>query len=272
MHLMRSTRGFTLVEIAIVLLIISLLLGAILVPLGSAFEESQRTGVKRQLEEVGEALIGFAVSRGRLPCPATGDSNGEEVILDTASGQCEEFHGFVPAVTLGLLGETNADGLLVDIWNNPLRYSVTDTDDDGDGLFDFTFAGGMRAAGIAVLDPDFVICTSGTTSIGCPDIGGDGNTLRANQIPAVVLSMGKDWREFDGIDQLANAGEDISGGVFDDTLTGGNTSIEYPIPANDVFVAKPYTQIDGDEKFDDLVYWISENILYTRMLQAGVLP
>ena len=53
---------------------------------------------------------------------------------------------------------------------------------------------------------------------------------------------------------------------------GGNTLFNYPIASNDVFVAKPYTQIDGDEKFDDLVYWLSENVLYTRMLQAGVLP
>ena len=50
--LVKRQLGFTLVEISIVLLIISLLLGAILVPLGSAFEESQRSGVKRQLEEM----------------------------------------------------------------------------------------------------------------------------------------------------------------------------------------------------------------------------
>ena len=68
--------GFTLIEIAIVMTIISLLLGAILVPLGGAFEQSQRKTVKAQLEEINDALIGFAAANGRLPCPASGTSAG----------------------------------------------------------------------------------------------------------------------------------------------------------------------------------------------------
>ena len=41
-------------------------------------------------------------------------------------------HGFVPATTLGIAGPRNDDNLLLDAWSNPLRYSVTASDVDGD--------------------------------------------------------------------------------------------------------------------------------------------
>ncbi|MEM7206621.1 MAG: prepilin-type N-terminal cleavage/methylation domain-containing protein [Pseudomonadota bacterium] len=274
----RHVTGFTLIEIAIVLLVVSLLLSAILVPLGGAFEESQRRGARAQVDEVIDAIIGFAIARSRLPCPATGASDGAEVIEDSSTGECEVSHGFVPVATLGLVGELNADGLLLDTWNNPLRYSVTSvqatTDVDGDGvdddIFVFTFTSGMQIVRIQNLTPDLVICTSATTDPACPD-NGDDNTPRANQIPAVVFSMGKDWNQYDGADQRANAGEGEAGDDFI-ILEGGNTGTEYPIAGNEVFVAKGFTQVEGAEKFDDIITWLPENILYTRMIQAGVLP
>ncbi len=185
--------GFSLIEISIVLLIISLLLGTFLVPFGGAFEESQRKTVKAQLEEINDALIGFAASKVRLPCPASGGSGGSEDVVDTATGECRENHGFVPSTTLGLVGVVNVDGLLLDVWGNPLRYSVTDANSSEAGVgdanvFDFTGAAEMQNVGMSDLNPDLVLCLSASNNTGCESA----DEIRANSIPAVVFSMGKD--------------------------------------------------------------------------------
>ena len=65
--------GFTLVELAISIFIIALLLGSILVPLATQVEQRQISETQKTIEEIKEALIGFALANSYLPCP---DSNG----------------------------------------------------------------------------------------------------------------------------------------------------------------------------------------------------
>ena len=73
-----TTRGFTLVEIAVALFIVTLVLGSILVPLTSQVEQRQISDTRKTLEEIKEALMGFAVANGYLPCPAISATNGLE--------------------------------------------------------------------------------------------------------------------------------------------------------------------------------------------------
>jgi type II secretory pathway pseudopilin PulG len=61
--------GFTLVELAMVLFIVSLLIGGLLMPLTAQNEIRGRQETDRALANIREALIGFAVVNGRLPCP-----------------------------------------------------------------------------------------------------------------------------------------------------------------------------------------------------------
>lgn len=187
----QASPGFTLVEIAMVLLIISLLLGSLLVPLGGVFEQSKRQITTAQLEEINQALIGFAIVNGRLPCPGGGNSAGLEdpqgggAYSNTDSSAVA--HGFVPASTLALLGETDTDGLLLDSWANPIRYSVTQTNSDPATGPDFTTQGIMRQTGIANLKASIVVCTRASGDPGCPATATDNNALRGNQIPALVF-------------------------------------------------------------------------------------
>jgi prepilin-type N-terminal cleavage/methylation domain-containing protein len=62
--------GFTLVELAMVLFIVSLLIGGLLMPLSAQNEVRGRQETDRALANIREALIGFAAINGRLPCPA----------------------------------------------------------------------------------------------------------------------------------------------------------------------------------------------------------
>lgn len=63
--------GFTLVELAMVLVILALLGGSLLVPLASRIEARDRQVALERLRDIEHALTGFAIIHGRLPCPST---------------------------------------------------------------------------------------------------------------------------------------------------------------------------------------------------------
>src|SRR5450830_1543922 len=94
----RRQSGFTLVEIAIVLLIVGLMIGGILGPLFSQLEQRRVSDTKRTMEEAREALYGYALRNGYLPCPAISSINGLE---DRTGNLCNKRYGFLPWATLG---------------------------------------------------------------------------------------------------------------------------------------------------------------------------
>jgi len=234
--------GFTLVEMAIVMVIVGLMLGGLMMSLSQTTENTRRNDAQTQLAEIVEALYGYAQANGRLPCPATPASNGAE--LPAGGGVCTRQHGFVPSSTLGLKGTINSDGLLLDPWNNPLRYSVTTSNTSA-----FTTANRMQITTMSVLAPDLRICREAACA-----------NLISSTIPVVILSMGKNWSAFTSADEVANAGET--------TVGGGPTGTVYRIANNRDFVSTGYNETN----FDDLLTWISPNILYTKMITAGKLP
>ena len=67
----RRQQGFTLAELAVVLVILALLSGSLLVPLGSRMEARDRQLTLERLRDIQQALTGFAIIHGRLPCPST---------------------------------------------------------------------------------------------------------------------------------------------------------------------------------------------------------
>ena len=106
--------GFTLIELAVVIVVIALLLGSILVPLTSQVEQRKVLETQKTLDEIKEALIGFAMINGRLPRPATSSSDGTERGNCTTELECT---GFIPWTALGVSK--------VDSYGKIIRYSVT---------------------------------------------------------------------------------------------------------------------------------------------------
>lgn len=246
--------GFSLVEMAIVLLIIGLLLGTLLSPLSSQFERDQRKAAQTNLQEMKQALLGFALANDRLPCPATPNSVGAENPI--GGGACNVQHGFIPATTLGLSGGKNGDNLLLDPWSNPYRYSITNSNTSA-----FTTVNSMSITKMAVLAPDISVCTTtaGSTANNCANIV---TTLTSNAV-AAIYSMGKEWASTPvSPEQQENQGT---------TLGGGPLGINYPIANDIVFVDRDYSNAVGIE-FDDILIWISPNILYNRLVSGGRLP
>lgn len=216
-------RGFTLMELAVVLMIVGFLLSGLLVSVGQNAEGNRRSDALAKLRTIEEALYGFAQSTGRLPCPAT--TTGSEATGGTSG--CTQWHGFVSASALGINGPVNASGLLLDPWGNPYRYSV---------------AGGFVTDGLKTVFQDWADTTPPSVITVCADPACDG--VIANNIPVVVLSMGANWAQFSSPAEIANAS-----------------------PTN-VFVSTTYSE----EDFDDILLWISPNVLFTRMISAGRLP
>lgn len=58
------------------LVILSLLAGGLMVPLGARIEARDRQLTVERLRDIQQALIGFAIIHGRLPCPSTEDNPG----------------------------------------------------------------------------------------------------------------------------------------------------------------------------------------------------
>lgn len=112
---MRSSQlGFTLIEIAIVLLILGLLAG-ILFPISDLSRAAARDQeVRRQLQAIQSALEGYALEHGQLPCPASTTTQGEEARISTT--QCETNAHLLPWRVLGTVQK--------DPWQRPYLYRV----------------------------------------------------------------------------------------------------------------------------------------------------
>lgn len=249
--------GFSLIELSIVILVMGLLLGGLLAPLSVQRENARQKSALHLLEEVEAALFGYALANGALPCPATPGSAGTAA---PAGGGCVTQHGFVPAATLGLRGQRNADGLLLDPWSSPLRYSVSSADADSDGVWDFVVAGEMRDVTIALLTPDLVICatTSGSTPTAC----GSAAATFTSSAPFVAYSLGKDWGTSAGAEQQENVGANLG---------GGPSGTSYRVADDLVFTSRDHSAQAGNQ-YDDIVHWSSPMTLYQHLVAGGQLP
>jgi len=165
-------RGFTLIELAIVLFIITLLLGGVLTPLGQQIAERQSGETRRAMESARIALVGYALRQvnqaGPLPCPDSRANDGLEDRL--ADGKCAAFMGNLPWKTLGL-----AEG---DAWGNRLGYAVA---------ADWTIAAGRTSVATTLLQicPDkacaqpmtaaAVVLSHGRNGFGADNVAGNRN-------------------------------------------------------------------------------------------------
>jgi len=225
----KTASGFTLVEMAIVLLILGLLLGGMLVPLSNQVAQRRVSDTQAALRTIREALTGFAATHGRLPCPAISAANGAE-----QPQPCASRRGFIPWVTLGV-PETDA-------WGHIYLYSVTPA--------------------FASSSPPFTLADSGDITVNTRNSSG-ALVAEAATIPALVLSFGPDG--YGATSRQGVAQPAVPPGNSDEATNagGGTTFVDRVATAN--------TAAPGGS-FDDLVDWISPNVLFSRMIAAGRLP
>jgi prepilin-type N-terminal cleavage/methylation domain-containing protein len=241
--------GFTLVELAIVLIIMALLSGGLMMAVGTQRENIANSETQRRLNEARDALLGFAAANGRLPCPALGNTTGVE--SPPGGGTCNDnWDGYLPAITLGLT-PTNDSGYALDGWNNPIRYATTKAMSSqvtvANQIKAAWNAGGTLANGQLAADLRVCNTASGIAGSGGSAICASGTELTANAV-AVIYSRGQN-----GALTPSSA----------DEIANGNT--------DRAFVSHTPTP-PGPNEFDDLVTWISPNILFSRLIAAGRVP
>ncbi|NTV87875.1 MAG: prepilin-type N-terminal cleavage/methylation domain-containing protein, partial [Burkholderiaceae bacterium] len=151
---LRKACGFTLTEMAVVLVIVALLIGGMILPLSAQQDLRAQQETQQTLAAIQEAILGFAATRGRLPCPASPNATGNENPQN--GGVCvNALDGFVPGITLGVQ-PVDAQGYAIDAWGRRIRYAVTTVNNT------FTTNAGMNNAGLAGLVSDLRVCATAT--------------------------------------------------------------------------------------------------------------
>jgi prepilin-type N-terminal cleavage/methylation domain-containing protein len=285
---MTKQRGFTLIEMAIVLVIITILIGGLAMPLSAQIQARRIAETKKTLEEAREAILGYAMTHScscaydnvgsvgnlipptptpspttctsscpstnpsstfttlqhaYLPCPDTSGDGREDRNL--GSQACIEqvvgsglSHGRVPWVDLGIAQQ--------DAWGNRLLYAVN------------TVYSNKLSGFSSSTTPYYPlqICSTNT----CP-IPYDPTTLPnpyvASNVVFVVASLGPN-----GWGALNVNGNTLA------APTGAN-ELEN-LDADEAYVSRAPTQVGGaGGEFDDLLVWVSYNLLKVRVCPTG---
>jgi len=267
---MRSSRGFTLVELSVVFTIVALLLGSLMYTLSAQIEQRNFEDTRRRVEQARELVLSFAIVNGRLPCPARANSAGVEV-RNAVTGECkdganvEDYYGgnpggvvggLLPAATIGFQ-PVDAAGFATDAWQNRIRYAVAKSLAAGTCAValptnpHFVNAMNMKANGIACQPGDLLVCRS-ATGITATTCGGAANQIMSqNLVVSIVFSTGPNGATSGGtgLDEAANLNGDP------------------------IFVSHSPTPLGAaNGEFDDQFTWITVGELYGRLIAAGVLP
>jgi len=271
--------GFTLIELAIVLLVVGLLLSAITVPIATQYRIRETRNARQQIEEVRQALIGFAQSRRRLPCPDTNRAGLEDYTppAPPADASCDRpvgttpYIGSLPYATLGLSA--------TDPWGRLFTYRVAPE-------FINRPAPGVPCVGTGFGDGQLGLCDNGNIVIFArgddPDTAGiQSKSINryATTAAAVIVSFGPN-----GYCGMRPDGTQVPPATGACPTSGAATTDEFENSDTDdrTFVSRPYTTgsancADNTEgsifcEFDDLVVWISTSLLLGKLVEAGQLP
>jgi len=228
-------RGFSLIEIALVLVIVGIALGGIVAAIGPQLENKRVSDTQKSLNEAREALMGWAIVNGRLPRPATSAVNGVEAAADCANELA--CTGFIPWTTLGVSK--------LDSWGKVIRYSVTPA---------FATTGTNITAG-----------TTPTKTVRTRNGGvlADLDTT----VPAVLFSHG---RSNFGTTDTGGAIVNAAGPANVDEITNNATVAPWR-----TFIqrtpSEPGTPIGVGGEFDDIVIWVNRARLINQLTSAGII-
>jgi prepilin-type N-terminal cleavage/methylation domain-containing protein len=191
----RPARGFTLIEIVVVLFILGVAI-SMAAAITSALTASQRLSTTTaRMQAIDAAIVQFVMQQKRLPCPADGrTASGQAsagVEQRSNTGHCNIAgvadnvqHGVVPWVSLGLSESDATDG-----WNRRFTYRIQPAL-AADASLDATACDPMAT----------VVPLSSTTSCagGCPST----NSALCTSPYNFVYGKGLEVRNFDGTSKL----------------------------------------------------------------------
>lgn len=265
----RDTAGFSLVEMAVVIVLMSMMLTLGVAALSVQQDNAAISATQKKQEAIKDALVAYLRTYKRLPCPETSTfpgnpANGSESRQSPgdAKSLCQSYWGTVPYATLGLSRETALDG-----YDNLFTYFVSAAQA---GEPDWT----LTQASSSV--PGFSAGNPGryaVTENGAP------TTLSANLAVVVIISHGKNGAGAftikgtrnelpTGTDELTNAW-DIPPSLPNLPNAWQPPSTTATTPPNPSIAT--LIQRDRSDLFDDIVLVIRPNDLLQPLIKDGAM-
>lgn len=233
---MSSPRGFTLLELAVVLVIVGTMLTLGIAAFNAQVTTSAYTKTKAKMEVIKDALIVHLAIHDRLPCPDTIDTPANMPFNGKENCGAADY-GVVPFAQLGLPPEAVIDG-----WDNLIYYKVSS------GTPNWTVP---RI--IAPTDAGSIVLQTRDNSGNLFDI--------STQLVAVLISHGKNGQGAftkKGTRTVTPSSDDESENTDDD-----NTFVTRPLSED--------TSASGGGTFDDLVVPVSSGELIGPLIKSGQL-
>ncbi|WP_310447656.1 prepilin-type N-terminal cleavage/methylation domain-containing protein [Thiobacillus sp.] len=272
--MIKTTRGFTLIEMAIVLIIITILIGGLAVPLSAQIQARRIAETKKIMEEAREALVGYAMTHScscaynatgtlqttsptactsgcpadnpslagvtlqhaYLPCPDNvGARDGREDRNTLTNHACSEQ---VPGSGLshGYLPWVTLGVAPQDAWGNRLLYAVSlDVSNELSGFSSTAQTHSLQ------------VCTA--SGCGTPDV--------AANVAFLLVSHGAN-----GWGALNVNGNILAAPTGANELENKDTDATYVSR-----IQTPASSAGGE--FDDLLVWVSDSLLKVRVCPTG---
>lgn len=240
---MRKNRatGFTLIEMALVLVIVGILLAGTTAGIKPVLDSSHTSTTNSKLDRVELALLAYVMQNGCLPCPANGSlassnsnagwshsatsyygPNGptNQPCAGTTAGGCTSVRGVVPWNTLGI---TESD--TTDAWSDRITYAV-------DGTLTVTAGSSMTRTSPASYPAGTLTVTDNTP------------TNQTTAAAYVLVSHGRDRRYAyaAGSGAVITSGQNSTPQADNDAAASGTT-----------FRQDKVNLIEGANYFDDIV-------------------
>lgn len=250
---MKKISGFTLVEVSVVLVIVALLLAGVMGAYRNQLEANRIRETRLALTDIRDAIFGFTIGSGHLPCPAdpelAGSAAGAGQEARDAESKCAFSEGVVPWATLGVRE--------LDAWGGRFSYRVTGDFADLDRLTIGDSATCAPASETADIPVSFAVCSAGDLII----LNRDG-ALGVPTSVAVIVSHGRNrvgsWGPQGGSRLAGATGPELENANQDPT-----------------FLSSPFAgavETGSGVYYDDLVEWIPASLLVGKMAEARRLP
>lgn len=229
----RLIYGFSLLEMALALVILSLMMGWLMTPLRVQLGLQKYQQTEQRLTQAQQALLGHAMIHHYLPCPDTDQPpDGWENVLVNQS--CASDEGMLPWLQLGLAA--------TDAWGRFFRYRADSTFTHHAQWFSISAA--ESASNIQV-----TVDAGAATSV-------------PSRPAAIVLSHGEN-----GLGGI----QSVSGGQTYVMAAPVHADEQENADGDLAFVDKAQQQT-GSTVFDDRLVMLSPKVLIQQMVQAQRLP
>ena len=250
--LRKTNQGFTLAEMAIVVVIASILLVTGVKVLTAQMDSASYSATQTKQDAIKQAFITYLARFQRLPCPDTRQGQGpgalsfntaappdgleNRAVAGNVTSNCARYFGVLPYATLGLTREAAQDG-----WGN---------------LYSYQIANGWE------LTANFADTNVGSATVNDRDAAGSVITL-TNQVVVAVISHGKNGR-----------GSFTSKGTRAALPVAGTNPDEFENTDNDIIsFRREYTDDTGASggSFDDVVLFMLADDLIMPLRRDGTL-